>query len=36
MEYEIGCIRKDSRANFVITDDMIGVKSVYLEGEKVL
>jgi N-acetylglucosamine-6-phosphate deacetylase len=36
MEYEIGCIRKSARANFVITDDMIGVKSVYLEGEEVL
>jgi N-acetylglucosamine-6-phosphate deacetylase len=36
MEYEIGCIRKGARANFVITDDRIGVKSVYLEGEKVL
>ena len=36
MEYEIGCIRKGARANFVIVDDMIRVKSVYLEGEKVI
>jgi N-acetylglucosamine-6-phosphate deacetylase len=36
MEYEIGCIRKDARANFVIIDDMIHVKKVFLEGEEVL
>ncbi|MDR2619177.1 MAG: amidohydrolase family protein [Treponema sp.] len=36
MEYEIGRIREGARANFVIVDDTIRVKGVYLEGEKYL
>jgi N-acetylglucosamine-6-phosphate deacetylase len=35
LEYEIGCIRKDARANFVVVDDTMGVKGVYFEGESV-
>jgi N-acetylglucosamine-6-phosphate deacetylase len=35
LEYEIGCIRKNARANFVIVDDTMKVKGVYFEGERV-